>query len=770
MASKGNVNVRRKKSKKGTENIPIGQCTLPPPPPFVTTILQPSTTNIPPSPRCTISVPNAVFMPPPSEQFHTSSSQNIFHSSSSSVPSTSSVPSLSGLRVGCLTYQHRHPLIVLQRLMLQLLLLRICNLKRFIPPYTAGNMVIKSIKPFFTKLWNSWLEIPWEIRIVMCKQFITKCTWSDCHDKEVDRIFLLKAALRIKEHLYEAWRKLIKPGWLNNEVWTQFLILWDTPEFKAKRERGKANRTSETGGSLHTGGSMSFATHQRRLNFLNGGVAVPIPKTFEESHKKKNPDGTKEEWVEPRAKDTYDFKKALKIGVKPNLLQRGTMVQPSPNDMNRTWTNVTTVALSTTEAEYIAITEAFKEAIWLKGLFGELRKVLQITTIFCDSLSAIFLTKDQLFHERTKHINIRYHFVREIIGRGDIVVKKISTHDNPTDMMTKTLPSAMFEHCLDLDRPDPGASMHLYVFGPRTYLYACIMGPTFGTRGKIVLSFKDSPSAKVGVQFDKPIPLGINLGGLCEDAHRFFCKGAEKVVRWALSHHLTRNTQADVDMSLSYLPNLLRFNSIQYGLELLEAKQTDTKSLKKSLKDVETNNEFDKALLADVIPPSDIGVTFDDIGALESVKDTLKELIMLPLQRPELFSKSQLTKPCKGILLFGPLGTGKTMLAKAVATEAGANFINISMPSISSKVDSMLGRRENPEEHQAMRRLKNKFMLNWAGLRTKDTEQVLVLAATNRPFDLDEAVIRRLSRRLMVNLPDAPNTAKILKVILAKED
>ncbi|PHU15986.1 hypothetical protein BC332_17191 [Capsicum chinense] len=195
---------------------------------------------------------------------------------------------------------------------------------------------------------------------------------------------------------------------------------------------------------------------------------------------------------------------------------------------------------------------------------------------------------------------------------------------------------------------------------------------------------------------------------------------------------------------------------------------------------------------------SDIGVTFDDIGALESVKDTLKELIMLPLQRPELFSKSQLTKPCKGILLFGPPGTGKTMLAKAVATEAGANFINISMSSISSKwssegekcikavfslaskiapsiifvdeVDSMLGRRENQEEHQAMRRLKNEFMLNWDGLHTKDTERVLVLAATNRPFDLDEAVIRRLPRRLMVNLPDAPNRAKILKVILAKEN
>ncbi|PHT29494.1 hypothetical protein CQW23_30929 [Capsicum baccatum] len=212
--------------------------------------------------------------------------------------------------------------------------------------------------------------------------------------------------------------------------------------------------------------------------------------------------------------------------------------------------------------------------------------------------------------------------------------------------------------------------------------------------------------------------------------------------------------------------------------------------------DVETDNEFEKALLADVIPTRDIGVTFDDIGALETVKDTLKELIMLPLQRPELFSKSQLTKPCKGILLFGPPGTGKTILAKAVATEAGANFINISLSCISSKwsgegekcikavfslaskiapsiifvdespvclcsflkVDSMLGRRENPEEHQAMCRLKNEFMLNWDGLRTKDTEQVLVLAATNRPFDLDEAVI------------NAPNRAKILKVILAKED
>ncbi|MED6207390.1 hypothetical protein PIB30_035383 [Stylosanthes scabra] len=275
--------------------------------------------------------------------------------------------------------------------------------------------------------------------------------------------------------------------------------------------------------------------------------------------------------------------------------------------------------------------------------------------------------------------------------------------------------------------------------------------------------------------------------------HVYHTADAEKIIGWALSHHLMQNPGADADSKL-----MLSCESIQYGIGILHSIQNESKSMKKSLKDVVTENEFEKRLLADVIPPNDIDVTFDDIGALENVKDTLKELVMLPLQRPELFCKGQLTKPCKGILLFGPPGTGKTMLAKAVATEAGANFINISMSSITSKwfgegekyvkavfslaskiapsvifvdeVDSMLGRRENPGEHEAMRKMKNEFMVNWDGLRTKDTERVLVLAATNRPFDLDEAVIRRLPRRLMVNLPDAPNRAKILKVILVKEE
>ncbi|KAL0903361.1 hypothetical protein M5K25_027735 [Dendrobium thyrsiflorum] len=286
-----------------------------------------------------------------------------------------------------------------------------------------------------------------------------------------------------------------------------------------------------------------------------------------------------------------------------------------------------------------------------------------------------------------------------------------------------------------------------------------------------------------------------DLEKICIKDQSLTNESVDKIVGFSLSHHFKHNK---VETSPKEAKLEISSESIMHGLDLLQSLQTDTKSSRKPLKDVPTENEFEKKLLGDVIPPNEIGVTFDDIGALENVKDTLKELVMLPLQRPELFCKGQLTKPCKGILLFGPPGTGKTMLAKAVATEACANFINISMASITSKwfgegekfvkavfslaskiapsvvfvdeVDSMLGRRENPGEHEAMRKMKNEFMVNWDGLRTKDKERVLVLAATNRPFDLDEAVIRRLPRRLMVNLPNASHREKILKVILNKEE
>ena len=109
-----------------------------------------------------------------------------------------------------------------------------------------------------------------------------------------------------------------------------------------------------------------------------------------------------------------------------------------------------TVALSTTEAEYMAATEAAKEAIWLKSLVGDLGVKQGVVTVFCDSQSAIHLTKNQMFHERTKHIDIRVHFVRDVVAKGEIAVKKISTLENPADMMTKPIPTTKFKSCLDL--------------------------------------------------------------------------------------------------------------------------------------------------------------------------------------------------------------------------------------------------------------------------------------------------------------------------------
>jgi hypothetical protein len=108
------------------------------------------------------------------------------------------------------------------------------------------------------------------------------------------------------------------------------------------------------------------------------------------------------------------------------------------------------VALSTTEAEYMAIAEACKELIWLKGLFAELCGVDSCINLFSDGQSAICLTKDQVFHERTKHIEIKYHYVRDKIQKGKLKVCKISTRDNPTDMLTKPIPIAKFELCSSL--------------------------------------------------------------------------------------------------------------------------------------------------------------------------------------------------------------------------------------------------------------------------------------------------------------------------------
>ncbi|KAM2002375.1 hypothetical protein ACFX15_026084 [Malus domestica] len=108
------------------------------------------------------------------------------------------------------------------------------------------------------------------------------------------------------------------------------------------------------------------------------------------------------------------------------------------------------VALSTTEAEYMAVAEAIKEAIWIHGLIRDLGVDQKQVEVHCDSQSAIYLAKYQVHHARTKHIDVRYHFIRGIVGEGEIILQKIPTKDNTADMLTKVVGVAKFVHCLNL--------------------------------------------------------------------------------------------------------------------------------------------------------------------------------------------------------------------------------------------------------------------------------------------------------------------------------
>jgi hypothetical protein len=105
------------------------------------------------------------------------------------------------------------------------------------------------------------------------------------------------------------------------------------------------------------------------------------------------------------------------------------------------------VALSTTEAEYVAATHAAKEAIWLRRLIGEVfRPLTAPTTLFCDNQSAIALTRDGQFHARTKHIDIRYHFIRFVVEGNSIKLIYCPTNEMVADALTKALPSIKAKH------------------------------------------------------------------------------------------------------------------------------------------------------------------------------------------------------------------------------------------------------------------------------------------------------------------------------------
>ena len=108
------------------------------------------------------------------------------------------------------------------------------------------------------------------------------------------------------------------------------------------------------------------------------------------------------------------------------------------------------VALSPTDSEYMTVVETAKEALWLTGLVKELGVQQDGVLLHCDSQSAIYLVKNQVYHARTKHIDVRFHRIKELVSSGEFLLEKVHTSENATDMLTKPVTADKFMHYLDL--------------------------------------------------------------------------------------------------------------------------------------------------------------------------------------------------------------------------------------------------------------------------------------------------------------------------------
>ncbi|CAF0886859.1 unnamed protein product [Brachionus calyciflorus] len=219
-------------------------------------------------------------------------------------------------------------------------------------------------------------------------------------------------------------------------------------------------------------------------------------------------------------------------------------------------------------------------------------------------------------------------------------------------------------------------------------------------------------------------------------------------------------------------------------------------------------NEHELFIASNLILPSDIECSWQDIGGLDHIIEDLRETVIYPLKNFETFpnnnstnlrinKRSKLIQPPKGVLFFGPPGNAKTMIAKALAKESGARFINLQVSSLFDKwygesqkrteavftlaskvqpviifideIDSFLRNRRS-DDHECTSTMKTQFMTLWDGLSTnQNSNRILIVGATNRPEDVDPAILRRMPQMFHIGLPSKQQRNRILQVILKDE-
>ena len=232
-----------------------------------------------------------------------------------------------------------------------------------------------------------------------------------------------------------------------------------------------------------------------------------------------------------------------------------------------------------------------------------------------------------------------------------------------------------------------------------------------------------------------------------------------------------------------------------YLLNLVQERIKILKKRKNTQRDSITQVESDNGhTILNQIMQTGLHTTFSDIIGNENAKLALKESIILPSMRPDIFTG--LRSPNCGILLLGPPGNGKTLLAEACAVESKCRFFLISASCLTSKwmgeseklmralftvatnlqpsiiffdeIDSLLSKRKG-DEHETSRRLKTEFLSRFGGAGTNQQSGVLVIGATNRPQDIDDAVLRRFPKRIFIDMPEFLDRKEMLSQFIKNE-